>query len=128
MVHSYTASLVAGLALALIAAPADAQFVTVYSPVVAPAVVMPAPVVTTVARPVYAAPAVAPAPVVVSVARPVVAPAPVPVPVAYTVARPVVATTTVAPVPVVTTRYRPLLGGSVTRVRYFYRPVTVYGY
>ncbi len=85
---------------------AEAQLVTYYSPVVAaPAPVVSFPARTVVYRPVVAAPA----------------------PVAYTVARPVV-TTTVAPVAYTRTRWRPLLGGTVTRVRYGYAPVTYYSY
>lgn len=121
--------LVTAVALTLaLAASADAQFVTYYSPVIpapAPVMVAPAPVAYSVARPItYPV-----APAAYTVASPVV-PAPVvaaPAPVAYSVARPVVATTTIAPTPVVTTRYR-LFRGPVTRVRYQYRPVTYYSY
>ncbi|MEM6799508.1 MAG: hypothetical protein AAF589_08335 [Planctomycetota bacterium] len=109
------------------AASADAQYVTYYSPVVAPAPVVVAPPVYTVARPVYAPPVYAVArPVVTTVASPVVTT--VASPVVTTVARPVYATKAYAPTPVVRTRFRPLLGGAVSRVRYRYTPVTVYGY
>ncbi|MEM9186035.1 MAG: hypothetical protein AAGB00_06000 [Planctomycetota bacterium] len=113
------ACLAVAAALLAGAASADAQYVTYYSPVVAPAPVVVAPPVYTVARPVYAPPVYAVArPVVTTVASPVVT----------TVARPVYATTAYAPTPVVRTRFRPLLGGAVSRVRYRYTPVTVYGY
>ena len=38
---------------------------------------------------------------------------------------PVVVAPTYAPVPITTTRYRPILGGTVTRTRYYYAPTTV---
>ncbi len=76
----------------------EAQFVTYFSPVVAPA-----PVV--VYRPV--------APTVVFR----------PAPVAYRVARPVYVQPAVVPVAVTRTRWRPFLGGTVTRVRWGYAPV-----
>lgn len=75
----------------------NAQYVTYYSPVVAPAP-------TVVYSPVVSAPA----------------------PVAYTVARPVVVSPAYAPVAVTRTRWRPFLGGTVTRVRYGYAPVYGY--
>lgn len=121
MLRLFTAACVAA-GLAAAAGNADAQIVTYYSPVV------PAP-------PVYAPPAYAPPvytpPVYTSVAptvvyRPVATP--LPTPVVTTVARPVYAAPALAPTAVVTTRYRPLLGRSVSRVRYRYTPVTVYGY
>ncbi|MEM6330003.1 MAG: hypothetical protein AAF790_07135 [Planctomycetota bacterium] len=121
----------AAVALLAGAARSDAQLVTYYSPVV------PAPVVAAPPVPVPVLPAPAPvrvvsyrpiAPTVVyrPVYQPIVAPAPV------TVARPVVAAPVVtqglAPVAYTRTRWRPLLGGTVTRVRYGYAPVTYYGY
>jgi hypothetical protein len=87
--------------VAFSAQKSEAQFVTYFSPVVAPA-----PVV--VYRPVAPTVVFRPAPVV------------------YTVARPVVAAPAVVPVAVTRTRWRPFLGGTVTRVRYGYAPV--YGF
>lgn len=115
--------LAAAFAIALVVCCQDhsqAQYVTYYSPVVAPAPVVTAPVAVVAYRPACAAPAH----VAYTVARPVTYT--VARPVAYTVARPVV--TTVAPVAYARTRYRPFLGGTVTRVRYRYAPVAVYGY
>ena len=66
----------------------------------------------------YYSPVVA-APARVVVYRPVVPVVAAPAPVAYTVARPVA---------YARTRWRPILGGTVTRVRYGYSPVTYYGY
>lgn len=102
---SYYAPAVAAPAATVYAAPAA---YTVASPVVTPAPtipVVPAPVVPApvVAAPVVAAPVVAPAVPVVTYYRP--------------------ATVTYSAVPEVVTRYRPFLGGSVSRVRYSYRPV-----
>ncbi|TWT77393.1 hypothetical protein Pla123a_20540 [Posidoniimonas polymericola] len=91
------ASAVAMALLLMSQQEAAAQYVTYYSPVVAPA-----PTVVYRPAPVYAAP-VYPAPVTYSVARPVV-----------------------APVAVTRTRWRPFLGGTVTRTRVGYAPVWGY--
>ena len=90
-----TISKIAAALFVIVAQQADAQLlprVVYYGPpvVAAPAPVVVAPAPTVVYRPVIAAPA------------PVYAPAVVP-----------------AATPVVTTRYRPILGGTVTRARYY---------
>ncbi|MCA9238861.1 MAG: hypothetical protein KDA37_01620 [Planctomycetales bacterium] len=109
------AALLAGAAVLGLSTNCDAQYVTYYSPVVAPAphiaYYAPAPPVVYQAN--YPAP-------VYTVARPVtVAPT--------VVARPVITAPAVAPVAYSYTRWRPLLGGTVTRVRYGYAPA-YYGY
>lgn len=97
------------------AADCAAQYVTYYSPVVAPA----AHVAYYAPPPQMVYQAAHPVPVY-TVARPVaVAPT--------VVARPVAPTPAVAPVAYSYTRWRPLLGGTVTRVRYGYAPA-YYGY
>lgn len=95
--------LLAAAALVLTASQSQAQVVTYYSPVIAPAPVVVSPYV---GRRVVYSPVVAAPPVATAVS-----------PVA----------TVIAPVaqPVVTTRYRPILGGTVSRVRYRYAPQVV---
>jgi hypothetical protein len=108
-------SLMLAAAVLLMATHAEAQQIVYYSGYA------PAPVI---AAPVYAAPAPFFARRVVY--RPVV-PVAAPVVTSHVVASPVVAApvvTTTALQPVVTTRYRPILGGTVSRVRYRYAPVT----
>lgn len=102
-----TAALVVALTSLVLAEQASAQFVTYYSPVIAPAPVVVAPVPTVAYRPVVPYTSYyAPAPVAVAPA-------------------PVVATPVRALAPVVTTRYRPILGGAVSRLRYRYTPGVV---
>lgn len=106
----------AGLLAAMAASHASAQLVTVYSPVIgSPVVVQPAPVVAY--RPILPAPYLVASPVV---SAPVVAAPP-----AVVSPAPAVVTTGLAPTPIVTRRFRPILGGTVTRVRYGYTPVSV---
>jgi len=88
--------LIAVAAVCCSTAAAEAQWVTTYYRAPTTVYYSPAPAVATTAY-------FAPAPRVAYYA-----PAPAPV----------------AAVPVYTTRYRPLLGGSITRVRYRYAPVT----
>jgi len=102
------ASLAAFAGVALLASTvAQAQYVTYYSPVAAPSVVVHHPVV---------APTVVYRPAVPSVSY------------SYSVGRPVYSAPVVAPVAVARTRYRPFWGGAVTRVRYRPRVVGWYGY
>lgn len=128
-------SIVAAAAAALVSSPAHAQVVTVLRPVTtfyapAPAVTWAAPVAAAphvVASPVVAAPVtqVVAAPVTQVVASPVVVQSPVvaapAVPVVTYFRPPVVAW---QPVPQVVTRHRPILGGTVSRVRTTWMPVT----
>lgn len=103
--------------IALAGDTATAQLVTYYSPVV-PTYAAPAPVMAY--RPVYQS---AYQPVQQVAYQPVALPAPT---VVYRPApAPMVTATTVARVPVAVSRYRPLLGGTVTRYRTGYAPVTV---
>lgn len=108
------------LAVAPAAAQAWTPYVAFYHPV--NAYYAPAPVIYTAAAPVIVEqpvattayyPAPAPQPTVAYYPQPAVAYYPPPVPVYQPTAR-------------VVTRYRPFLGGTVSRVRYGYAPVTYY--
>lgn len=94
------------------AGAAEAQFGVPMWPQPAPVVVGP-PVV--VGQPVFVSPPVVMAPPVVAARPVVVAPSPV------VVQRPPIIT--YQPTREIVTRQRPILGGTVTRVRYGYRPV-----